>query len=166
MRDTERTLPARALLIWNLHTYHFKSIPLRIVLRAIIILSSGGGTRSSSHRARAGEEALLPSSIERLVEESKNKDGHGRRKRKGLGATWVASTNVRRCWRRRVRHNQRLAVLMVGFLTSYSYSSRSRRTRLACDFSSSSWGCLFSFFFPPPKFSLFKNNKNCARARY
>ena len=177
MRDTERTLRARALLIWNLHTYHFKSIPLRIVHRAIIILSSGGGARSSSHRARAGEEALLPSSIERLVdcgfwctcgvlEESKNKDGHGRRKRKGLGATWVASTNVRRCWRRRVRHNQRLAVLMVGFLTSYSYSSRSRRTRLACDFSSSSWGCLFSFFFPPPKFSLFKNNKNCARARY
>ena len=76
-RDTERTLRARALLIWNLHTYHFKSIPLRIVHRAIIILSSGGGTRSSSHRARAGEEALLPSSIERLVEESKNKDGHG-----------------------------------------------------------------------------------------
>lgn len=156
MRDTERTLRARALLIWNLHTYHFKSIPLRIVHRAIIILSSGGGTRSSSHRARAE----LPSSIDR------DRDGHGRRKRKGLGATWVASTNVRRCWRRRVRHNQRLAVLMVGFLTSYSYSSRSRRTRLACDFSSSSWGCLFSFFFPPPKFSLFKNNKNCARARY
>ena len=73
MRDTERTLRARALLIWNLHTYHFKSIPLRIVHRAIIILSSGGGTRSSSHRARAGEEALLPSSIERLVEESKTK---------------------------------------------------------------------------------------------
>ena len=81
-RDTERTLRARALLIWNLHTYHFQSIPLRIVHRAIIILSSGGGARSSSHRARAGEEALLPSSIERLVdcgvlEESKNKDGHG-----------------------------------------------------------------------------------------
>ena len=49
----------------------------RIVHRAITILSSGGGARSSSHRARAGEEALLPSSIERLVEESKNKDGHG-----------------------------------------------------------------------------------------
>ena len=98
------------------------------------------------------------------MEESKNKDGHGRRKRKGLGATWVTSTNVRRCWRRRVRHNQRLAVLMVGFLTSYSYSSRSRRTRLACDFSSSSWGCLFSFFFPPPVLSFQEQQKLRARS--
>ena len=82
VREIQKELRARALLIWNLHTYHFQSIPLRIVHRAIIILSSGGGARSSSHRARAGEEALLPSSIERLVdcgvlEESKNKDGHG-----------------------------------------------------------------------------------------
>ena len=45
----------------------------------------------------------------------KNGTDFDERRRKGeIGATWVASFGVR-LWGRRVRDNQRLAVLMVGF---------------------------------------------------
>ena len=52
---------------------------------------------------------------ERQRDRVKNGTDSDERRRKGeIGATWVASFGVR-LWGRRVRDNQRLAVLMVGF---------------------------------------------------
>ena len=52
---------------------------------------------------------------ERQRDRVKNGNDSDERRRKGeIGATWVASFGVR-LWGRRVRDNQRLAVLMVGF---------------------------------------------------
>ena len=66
-------------------------------------------------RAIETKEYLQSRARQRQRDRVKNGTDSDERRRKGeIGATWVASFGVR-LWGRRVRDNQRLAVLMVGF---------------------------------------------------
>ena len=78
-------------------------------------------TTRSKPAIRAIETKEYLPSIARETERDRDRDrvkngtDSDERRRKGeIGATWVASFGVR-LWGRRVRDNQRLAVLMVGF---------------------------------------------------